>query len=235
MSWQRRSASNWALAPVVYADRIAAGRALCAPLEHWRGSDALVLALPRGGVPVGAEIARALGLALGIILVRKIGLPGHRELAVAALAGPGGETMVTNPTVARAAGLSVADIDALAAPERAELQRRATLWQGNQLPPPLTDRVVIVVDDGLATGATMRAALTWARAQRPARLIVAVPVGAPETFDALAQLADDLICPLRPAPFHAVGAHYQNFDPVEDAEVARLLSASYESSKPQRG
>lgn len=211
---------------MVLADRQAAGRALCAPLEPLRGSDALVLALPRGGVPVAAEIARTLGLELGLILVRKVGVPGQPELAVAALAGPEGETLVINGAIARAEGLDRAQIEALAEPQRTELRRRRALWLGAQPQPALAGRTVIVVDDGLATGATMRAALTWARAQGPARLIAAVPVGADDALDELKSLADSVICPLRPHPFYAVGAHYAQFEQVSDDAVRRLLDAA---------
>ncbi|KPQ04952.1 MAG: putative phosphoribosyl transferase [Rhodobacteraceae bacterium HLUCCA12] len=208
-----------------YADRAAAGRTLATRLQRWRGSGALVLALPRGGVPVAAEIARDLGLELGLALVRKVGMPGHRELAVAALAGPSGETLVTNPDVMRAAGLDADAVAALASPERHELARRAALWLSGQALPVLTGRTVILVDDGLATGATMRAALVWARAQKPARLIVAVPVGAEDTLAAIAPMADEVHCPLRPHPFRAVGAHYDDFAQVPDADVTRILRA----------
>ncbi|MCC5972082.1 MAG: phosphoribosyltransferase [Pararhodobacter sp.] len=210
---------------MAFADRTDAGRALAALLSDWRASDALVLALPRGGVPVAAEIAATLGLELGLVLVRKIGMPGDPELAVGALAGPAGDTLVTNPNVARAAGLDTAQIEALAAAQRSELQRRARLWLAGRPAPVLSGRTVILVDDGLATGATMRAALTWARSQQPVRLIVAVPVGAPETIKDLAPHTDQLICPLIPQLFHAVGAHYRNFDQVEDTQVTRLLAA----------
>lgn len=200
---------------------------LAARLERWRDSDALVLALPRGGVPVAAEIARALGLELGLALVRKIGVPGNPELAVAALAGPGGETLVVNPAIARAARLDGERIEALAVPQRAELERRAALWLGNHPTPALTGRTVLLVDDGLATGATMRAALTWARGHDPARLIVVVPVGAADTLDALEPLADDILCPLHPQNFRAEGLYYQSFDQVADADVARLLQEQH--------
>jgi len=211
---------------VLFADRKAAGRALCAPLEPFRDSDALVLALPRGGVPVAAEVARALGLELGLILVRKVGLPGQPELAVAALAGPEGETLVINSAIARATGLDRARIEALAKPQRAELRRRRALWLGEYPQPSLAGRVVIVVDDGLATGATMRAALTWARAQNPAHLIAAIPVGATDALTDLEAFADTVICPQRPHPFHAVGAHYAQFDQVSDDAVRHLLDAA---------
>ncbi len=210
----------------MFADRIAAGRALIAPLAVLSGSDALVLALPRGGVPVAAEVARALGLELDLALVRKVGAPGQRELAVAALAGPEGEMLAINDDVARRLGLDRNQIEALAEPARAELRRRRVLWLGKRIPPLVAGRVVVVVDDGLATGATMRAALTWVRAQNPAQVIAAIPVGAEEALAPLAGLADEVICPLRPRPFIAVGAHYRRFDQTDDAAVVRLLDES---------
>lgn len=208
-----------------YADRAAAGRALVAPLDGFCGSDAVVLALPRGGVPVAAEIARALDLPLGLALVRKVGLPFQPELAVAALAGPKGETLVVNDDVARHAGLTPDRIEDLAAPERAELARRAALWLGAHPPPDLTGRTVILVDDGLATGATMRAAVAWARSAGAASVVAAVPVGAPSSIAALRDLADAVICPEVPVRFRAVGLHYRDFRQIEDPEVRAILDA----------
>lgn len=211
---------------MLYADRREAGRALVAPLARWRGSDAVVLALPRGGVPVAAEVARALDLPLGLALVRKVGVPGQRELAVAALAGPEGETLVINDDVARAVGLSAARIAELAAPERAELARRRALWLGEHPPPDFAGRPVILIDDGLATGATMRAAIAWVRARGAREVVVAAPVGAPRTVEALRRLADAVICPHCPDFFRAVGLHYRDFRQIEDGEVRALLDAA---------
>jgi putative phosphoribosyl transferase len=210
---------------MLYADRVAAGRALIEPLARFRGSRAVVLALPRGGVPVAAEVAAALGLPLGLALVRKVGVPGQRELAVAALAGPAGETLVINDDVARVVGLTEAEIDRLAAPERAELARRRTLWMGVHPLPDLAGRPVILVDDGLATGATMRAAVAWTRGQGASEVIAAVPVGAAPSVAALRRLADAVVCPHCPDFFRAVGLHYRDFRQVEDSEVRALLDA----------
>jgi putative phosphoribosyl transferase len=216
---------------MLYADRAEAGQALIEPLARFRGSEAVVLALPRGGVPVAAEIARALDLPLGLALVRKVGMPGQPELAVAALAGPQGEALVINEDVARMAGLSDARIADLAAPEREELARRGALWLGAHPLPELAGRPVILVDDGLATGATMRAAIAWARSQDAAEVVAAVPVGASASVAALRGLADDVLCPLCPEFFRAVGLHYRDFRQVDDAEVRALLDAHAETRK----
>ncbi len=216
---------------MLYADRIEAGRALIEPLARFRGTDAVVLALPRGGVPVAAEVARALDLPLGLALVRKVGLPEQPELAVAALAGPEGETLVVNSDVADMAGLSPARIDALAASQRAELARRRALWLGAHPVPALRNRPVILVDDGLATGATMRAAVAWARAQGASEIVAAVPVGAPQAVAALLALADSVVCPHAPDGFRAVGLHYRDFRQTDDAEVRALLDA-HRAAKP---
>ena len=206
-----------------FSDRAAAGQALARRLAHLRGTGALVLALPRGGVPVAAEVARALDLPLDIILVRKVGLPGQRELALAALAGPDGQTLVVNRDVARLSDISAARIEELAAPERAELRRRHDLWIGSRAVPDPRGRHVILVDDGIATGATTRAAIQAVRAQGAARITLAVPVAPADTVADLAAQVDELICLVTPAPFWAVGAHYDHFDQVSDDEVRRTL------------
>jgi len=210
---------------MIYADRIEAGQALVAPLSHYRGTQAVVLALPRGGLPVAAEVARALDLPLGLALVRKVGLPDHPELAVAALAGPEGETLAINPDVARMAGLSQERIAELAAPQRQELARRRALWLGAHPLPDLAHRPVLLVDDGLATGATMRAAVLWARDQNAAEVIAAAPVGSPQAVASLQTLADAVICPHAPDQFRAVGMHYRDFRQLDDAEVRAILDA----------
>ncbi len=216
---------------MVYADRVEAGRALIAPLQRYRGSDAVVLALPRGGVPIAAEIARALDLPLGLVLVRKVGMPGQPELAVGALAGPQGETLVINDEVARMAGISETRIAGLAAPQREELARRAELWMGAHPAPDLSGRTAILVDDGLATGATMRAAIAWARSQNASKVVAAVPVGSAESVAALGRLADAVHCPTVPDYFRAVGLHYRDFRQVDDAEVRALLDAHRDARK----
>ncbi|MGI1660666.1 phosphoribosyltransferase [Palleronia sp. KMU-117] len=206
-----------------FADRREAGQELAKRLEAFRGTDAVVSALPRGGVPVAAEVARALGLPLTLTLVRKIGVPQQPELAAAAIAGPGGEHLIENPAVVRSAGLDRAQIEALAARERGELLRRAKLYLSGRPEVPLRGRTVLVVDDGLATGATMEAAVAALKAIGAARVIVAVPVGAADTVQRLASSADEVVCLRTPTHFYAVGAHYRDFPQTSDDEVARLL------------
>ncbi len=203
-----------------FADRASAGHALgealCAqgPWAH-----ALILALPRGGVPVAREVARALDAELDLLLVRKLGVPGQPELAMGALAEA--DTLVLNHALIREAGVSPAQIDAAVEAARGELHRRATLWRGGRAPPAVAGRNVIVVDDGIATGATMRAALLALRAQRPASVTVAVPVAPPDiVFD---ELADRFVFLARPQHFTAVGAFYTDFQQVDDATVRALL------------
>lgn len=212
--------------PDIFADRAEAGRALAERLAPYRGSDSVVSALPRGGVPVAAEIARALGLPLTLTLVRKVGVPGHEELAAAAIAGPKGEYVVENPAIVLAAGLDREHLDALAVHERDELRRRADRYLAGRADVPVAGRTLIVVDDGLATGATMEAAVAALRAAGAAKVIVAVPVGAADTVARLSRVADEVVCLRIPAVFYAVGAHYASFPQVPDAEVIRILDAA---------
>lgn len=210
-----------------YADRAEAGRALIEPLRALISShDAapVLLALPRGGVPVAAEPARALGLPLGLVMVRKVGLPGQRELALGAIAGPGGAVLEINDSVARLAGMSRDEIESLAGRERDEITRRRTAWGPAANPPDLTGRLAVLIDDGLATGATMRAAIACARAAGAALVVVAVPVGAKESVALMEQRADAVICPLVPHPFMAVGAHYARFEQVEEPAMLAMLA-----------
>jgi predicted phosphoribosyltransferase len=211
------------MSPEIFADRAEAGRALAERLSVYRGTDTVVSALPRGGVPVAAEIARALGLPLTLTLVRKVGVPGHEELAAAAIAGPKGEYLVENWSVVRAAGLDREHLDALAVRERDELRRRADRYLAGRREVPVDGRTVLVVDDGLATGATMEAAVIALRAAGAAKVVVAVPVGAADTVARLAQVADEVVCLRTPAAFFAVGAQYAAFPQVPDDEVIRLL------------
>lgn len=206
-----------------FRDRAEAGRALAANLRAYAGrDDVLVLALPRGGVPVGDEVARALGAPLDVFIVRKLGVPGQEELAMGAIATGG--VRVLNEFVVRQLGIAGHVIDAVARREQAELERRAREYRGDRPPPEVRGRTVILVDDGLATGATMRAAAAALRRQGPARVVVAVPVAAAETCDALADEVDEVVCTLTPEPFYGVGMWYEDFAQTTDAEVRARLS-----------
>ncbi len=206
-----------------YDDRRQAGRLLAEHLERYRGAaDLLVLALPRGGLAVGFEVAHALHAALDVFVVRKLGYPGHEEYAMGAIASGGVRVMNLDP------GLSVSDeeIAVVVQREQAELVRREQLYRGERPLPALGGRTVIVVDDGLATGSTMRAAVAAIRRQQPARLVVAVPVGAAQTCETLRREVDDLVCPAMPEPFRAVGLWYRHFPQTSDDEVRDLLAAA---------
>ncbi len=213
----------------MFANRDEAGSELARHLIALRNQAPVVLALPRGGLPVAARVAEALNAPLDLMMVRKIGVPGHRELAVGAIAGADGQTMVTNPDVAATAGLDARDIDQLADAERAELRRRHALWLKNRAPIDLAGKTVILVDDGIATGATAKAALLAIRRAAPKRIVLAVPVASTQAVAALQPLADEIICLAIPPMFYAVGAHYRNFPQVEDAEVIAILA----SHRPQ--
>ena len=208
-----------------FADRAEAGRALAAELgEYVNRPDVLVLALPRGGVPVAYEVAKALDAPLDVFLVRKLGVPGHEELAMGAIAS-GGVT-VLNDQVVRLLNIPPNLIDAVAARERRELARREREYRGIRPPPDVHEQTVILVDDGLATGSTMRAAAQALRAQGPAKLVIAVPVAAPEICDALRKEVDAIVCARTPEPFHAVGLWYEDFSQTSDEEVRDLLERS---------
>lgn len=205
-----------------FPDRAAAGRALAARLAAYADSpEALVLALPRGGVPVAFEIARSLGAPLDLMLVRKLGVPGHRELAMGAIAEGG--VRVLNEDLITALQISPGRIERVAADEARELERRARAYRGQRPAPDLCGRVVILVDDGLATGATMRAAIVAARARGPARLIVAAPVASVDTVALLRPLVDELVVVEMPEPFGAIGLWYEEFTQIGDEEVRALI------------
>ena len=211
----------------VYADRVEAGRVLAAALDFLRGKPGVVLALPRGGVPVAAEVAAALGLPLDAVMVRKLGLPGQPELAMGAIAAIGPQIeLVRNEAVLRRAHIADEVFEAAFLAEAAELRRRAVLLRGDRPAPDLTG-LVVLVDDGLATGSTMRAAILAVRSASPAcHLVVAVPVGSSRTCAELSggpAGADGVVCVDTPDPFHAVGQAYRDFRPTSDAEVRRLL------------
>lgn len=205
-----------------FRDRVEAGELLAAKLAEYRDrDDVIVLALPRGGVPVAREVARTLAVPFDVYVVRKLGVPGHEELAMGAIA-TGGVRQI-NRDVVDALGIPGNVIDAVAEREQRELDRREQTYRGDRGPLSLTNRTVILVDDGLATGSTMRAAVMAARQQRPARVIVAVPVGASSTCADLATEADDVVCVRTPDPFVAVGLWYRDFTPTTDHEVRALL------------
>jgi putative phosphoribosyl transferase len=208
-----------------FIDRRNAGRVLATRLAKYAGrDDVVVLALPRGGVPVAYEVASALGVPMDVFLVRKLGTPGHRELAMGAIASGG--VRVLNEDVVRWYGISDAAIEHIAREEHEELERRERAYRGDRPAPDLTNRILILIDDGLATGSTMRAAAQAVRAHRPARVVIAVPVGAPQTCAELAAVADEVICARMPEPFSAVGQWYLNFDQTGDDEVRELLQKS---------
>jgi predicted phosphoribosyltransferase len=217
-----------------FRDRAEAGRLLAARLRPYADRpDVLVLALPRGGVPVAWEVARALHAPLDVFLVRKLGVPGHEELAMGALATGG--VRVLNEEVVNVLRIPEEEIDAVAADEQRELERREQAYRDGRPPPDVRGRVVILIDDGLATGSTMRAAVAALRQQRPARIVVAVPVGAAETCAELQREADEVVCARTPEPFYAVGLWYDDFRQTTDAEVADLLRRAAEEQAPAAG
>jgi putative phosphoribosyl transferase len=206
-----------------FDDRVAAGRLLADAMRGYRDrDDLLVLALPRGGVPVAAQVADALNAPLDLMLVRKLGVPGQPELAMGAIATGG--VQVLNPDIVRALGISDHTIDRVAQVEGRELDRRARAYRGDRPPPTLRGTCVVLIDDGLATGATMRAAVAAARAQHPAELVVAVPVASAEALDLIEPTVDDLVCLAAPEPFLGVGRWYAAFPQTSDAEVRALLT-----------
>lgn len=208
---------------VLFRDRHQAGSALAALLCPYAGRpDVLVLALPRGGVPVGYEVARSLGVPLDVFLVRKLGAPGHEELAMGAIATGG--VQILNADVLRALHVTPEQVQLAVQSEEHELDRREREYRGDRPAPDIAGKTVILVDDGLATGATMRVALRALRLEHPGRIVVAVPVGATETCDALRGEADEIVCARTPEPFLAVGVWYERFDQTSDAEVRELLN-----------
>jgi predicted phosphoribosyltransferase len=213
---------------VGYADRREAGAALAERLRQFAGQDVVVLALPRGGVPVGYEVARALGAPLDVFVVRKLGLPVHPELAMGAIAS--GDVRVLNQDVLDSYPVPGAAIEAVTRVERLELERRERAYRDGRPLVPIEGRVVVLVDDGLATGSTMRAAVLAVRRLRPSRVVVAVPVGAWQTCQELRGIADDVVCAFIPEPFRAVGLWYADFSQTTDAEVRQLLALAASKS-----
>jgi predicted phosphoribosyltransferase len=204
-----------------FADRRAAGLELAVPLQRYRGRDVVVAGLPRGGVPVAFEVAEALGAPLDVLVVRKLGVPAQPELAFGAI-GEGGVRLL-NQTVLSHVRVSEKDIAAVEAVELAELRRRVERYRGDRARIPLVGRTALIVDDGFATGSTVRAATMVARAQGAAKVIVAAPVGASDTVAELRRYADDVVCLGTPVPFFAVGSGYRSFPQNTDEEVCGLL------------
>lgn len=204
-----------------FEDRVEAGRILARHLDAYRGKNVLVLGIPRGGVPVAAEVARRLEGDLDVVVARKLGAPGQPELAIGAVTANGGEFL--NEGLLRELGVSEKELARARREQTAEARRREERFRGSVPSPAVSGRVVLLVDDGLATGATMRAAVRSVRKQQPSRLVVAVPVGSVEACDALRREADELVCPHVPDFFGAVGYFYRNFLPTEDSEVESIL------------
>ena len=206
-----------------FRNRRDAGQRLAAELRTYANrSDVIVLALPRGGVPVGYEVATALDVPLDVFVVRKLGLPWHEELAMGALASGG--VRILDDDLIRVARVSAEDIERVTAAEQIELERRERRYRGDRPFPDLTGKTVLLVDDGLATGSTMRSAVAALRQEVPRSIVVAVPVAAPATCDAFRDIADDIVCAETPEPFRAVGLWYDDFSQTTDGEVHELLA-----------
>jgi putative phosphoribosyl transferase len=219
--------------PERFANRREAGRVLASHLMHYSGrdGDVIVLALPRGGVPVGYEVADALDAPLDVFLVRKLGVPGHEELAMGAIASGG--VRVLNPTVVQGLRIPQRWIDEVAVQEQTELERRAREYRGDRPQPDVKGKVVILVDDGLATGATMRAAAEALRRLGPRKLVIAVPAASPETCEEFRQEVDEIVCAVTPDPFYAVGVWYEDFSATSDEEVRDLLARAAAARRPR--
>jgi len=212
-----------------FRDRSEAGRLLARELQRYAGrDDVVVLALPRGGVPVGYEVAKALGAPLDVFVVRKLGVPGHRELAMGAVASGG--VLVLDEGLIRSLGIGKREIEETVAAELRELERRERAYRDGRDLPELAGKTVILVDDGLATGSTMRAAARAVREHHPAWIVVAVPVAAAETCDEFRGEVDEVLCAVTPRPFHAVGLWYDDFAQTSDQDVRELLARAGVSS-----
>ena len=217
---------------MIFADRFDAGRRLAEALQHLRDRDPVVLALVRGGLPVAYEVAKALAAPLDVVLVRKIGAPSQPELAVGAVVDGSQPEIVSNPEIMRMLGLSQSYVEAEAKHQLVEIERRRTAYLRGRPPVEVRGRTAIVVDDGIATGATTRAALHAVRRRQPSRLVLAVPVAPPDTLDRLAADADEIVCLDRPDPFGAVGYFYGDFTQVSDQEVVDLLDRAHAEAGP---
>ena len=217
---------------MIFQDRTDAGQELAARLTKYANRpDVLVLALPRGGVPVAYEVAKKIGAPLDVFLVRKLGVPGHEELAMGAIASGG--VRVINEDVVRFLNIPDEVIDAVAADEQQELERRGSAYRDDRPPPDVKGRVVILIDDGLADGSTMRAAAAALRKQGPARIVVAVPVSAPETCNEFRSEVDEIVCAVTPEPFRGVGLWYKDFSQTTDEEVRELLERARQNIAPR--
>ena len=214
-----------------FADRRQAGRILAHQLRSYAGrSDLIVLGLPRGGVPVAFEVAQALEAPLDVFLVRKLGAPGHEELAMGAIAS--GDVVVVNDEVVRALKIDTDEVMAEVASEREELARREIIYRDGRPPSDVAGKTVILVDDGLATGSTMCAAVTALRQKQPAKIVVAVPVGAASTCAEFQEIADECVCAIAPEDFRAVGLWYDDFAQTSDDEVCGLLAQAASDRAP---
>lgn len=211
----------------VFKDRYDAGQALAERLKQYtRRTDVIVLALPRGGVPVGYAVVEDLGVPLDFILVRKLGVPGHEELAMGAIASNG--VRVLNEQVVQALKIPPAIIEQVTVEEQRELERRERAYRGDRPPLDVHDKTVILTDDGLATGSTMHAAVQALREKNPARIVVAVPTAPPDVCEEFRRKVDEMICAITPEPFYGVGLWYNNFEQISDAEVRDLLQRAAE-------
>lgn len=212
-----------------FRDRTEAGRQLALQLTHYANCDkVVVIALPRGGVPVAFEVAKALKVPLDICLVRKLGVPGHRELAMGAIAAGG--VRVLNYEVVSWLGISRRTIERVAARELRELQRRDRVYRGDRTPPDIQDHTVLLIDDGVATGSTIRAAIAVLREQQPKRIVAAIPVTSLEVYRELKAEVDEVVCVMTPEPFYSIALWYENFAQTTDEEVHNCLEISLGSS-----
>ncbi|HEY3025561.1 MAG TPA: phosphoribosyltransferase [Pyrinomonadaceae bacterium] len=219
---------------MIFRDRTDAGRQLAARLKRYANRrDVLVLALPRGGVPVAYEAAKELKAPLDVFLVRKLGVPGYEELAMGAIASGG--VRVLNKDIIDYLRIPDEVIDAVAAREQQELERRERAYRDDHPPPDVKDRVVILIDDGLATGSTMRAAAASLRLQKPRRIVVAVPVSSPETCDEFRSEVDEIVCAFTPEHFQGVGLWYEDFSQTSDEEVRQLLARTQQQQHATSG
>src|SRR5579872_6132327 len=213
---------------MIFADRADAGKQLAEKLHAYAGPDTRVLALPRGGVPIAYEVARALHSPLDVLVVRKLGAPGREELALGAIAS-GGVRVLNDETIA-SLGVDAETVDAIARRELEELRRREAAYRGSLPPHDVTDRTVILVDDGLATGASLFAAVVAVRARKPRAIVVAVPVAPSDTCSALAGEVNDIVCVAMPRPFRGVGAWYEDFRQITDDEVRGYLQRASDAA-----